>query len=75
MRFDQLGRREFNTLLGGTAVTWPLTAGAQQAIKLYRIGILSPELLPPGFVEAFRQGLRELGYVEGQNIAFEIRSA
>jgi putative ABC transport system substrate-binding protein len=75
MRFDQLGRREFITLLGGAAVAWPLTAGAQQAVKLYRIGILSPELPPPGFLEAFRQGLRELGYVEGQNIAFEVRSA
>jgi putative ABC transport system substrate-binding protein len=77
MRFDQLGigRRELITLLGGAAVAWPLTAGAQQPVKLYRIGILSPDLPPPGFLEAFRQGLRELGYVEGQNIAFEIRSA
>ena len=61
--------------LGGAAVAWPLVARAQQAVKLYRIGILSPELPPPGFLEAFRQGLRELGYVEGQNIAFEVRSA
>jgi putative ABC transport system substrate-binding protein len=68
-------RREFITLLGGAAVAWPLGARAQQAVKLYRIGILSPELPPPGFLEAFRQGLRELGYVEGQNIAFEVRSA
>jgi putative ABC transport system substrate-binding protein len=68
-------RRAFITLLGGSAVAWPLIARAQQAVKLHRIGILSPELPPPGFLEAFRQGLRELGYVEGQNIAFEIRSA
>ena len=68
-------RREFITLLGGAAVAWPLGARAQQAVKLYRIGILSPELPPPGFLEAFRQGLRELGYVEGRNIAFEVRSA
>jgi putative ABC transport system substrate-binding protein len=68
-------RRAFITLLGGSAVAWPLIARAQQAAKLRRIGILSPELPPPGFLEAFRQGLRELGYVEGQNIAFEIRSA
>ncbi|MGB9414552.1 MAG: ABC transporter substrate-binding protein, partial [Pseudolabrys sp.] len=67
-------RRAFITLLGGSAVAWPLGASAQQAAKLRR-GILSPELPPPGFLEAFRQGLRELGYVEGQNIAFEIRSA
>ena len=68
-------RRDFITLLGGAAAAWPLAAYAQQAVKRYRIGILSPELLPPGFLEAFRQGLREFGYVEGQNIAFEIRSA
>jgi putative tryptophan/tyrosine transport system substrate-binding protein len=68
-------RRAFITLLGGAAVAWPLGALAQQAVKLYRIGILSPELPPPGFLEAFRQGLRELGYVEGQTIAFEVRSA
>ena len=68
-------RRVFITLLGGAAVAWPLAARAQQTVRLYRIGILSPDLPPPGFLEAFRQGLRELGYVEGQNIAFEIRSA
>jgi putative ABC transport system substrate-binding protein len=67
-------RREFITLLGGAAA-WSLAAQAQQAVKLHRIGILSPDLPPPGFLEAFRQGLRELGYVEGQNIAFEVRSA
>ena len=67
-------RRDFITLFGGSAAAWPL-ARAQQAVKLHRIGILSPELPPPGFLEAFRQGLRELGYVEGQNIAFEVRSA
>ena len=68
-------RRDFITLLGGAAAAWPLAAYAQQAVKLYRIGILSPELPPPGFLEAFRQGLSELGYVEGQDIAFEVRSA
>jgi putative ABC transport system substrate-binding protein len=68
-------RREFITLIGGAALAWPLGAHAQQAVKLHRIGILSPELPPPGFLEAFRQGLRELGYVEGQDIAFEVRSA
>src|SRR5262244_3859953 len=75
MRFNQLGRREFIILLGGAAVAWPLGAPAQQAVKLYRIGILSPELPPPGFLEAIRQGLRELGYVEGRDIALEVRNA
>ena len=68
-------RRQFIMLLGGAAAAWPFAARAQQAVKLYRIGILSPELPPPEFLDAFRQGLRELGYVEGQTIAFEVRSA
>ena len=68
-------RRDFIRLLGGAAAAWPLIAGAQQARKLHRIGILSPELPPPGFLDAFRQGLRELGYVEGRDIALEVRNA
>ena len=67
-------RRDFIKVIGGT-VAWPLAAQAQKAIKVYRVGILAPERPPPGFLETFRQGLRELGYVEGQNIAIEIRSA
>lgn len=68
-------RRKFITLLGGVAVAWATSARAQQAVRSYRIGILAPERPPPGFLETFRQGLREFGYVDGQNIAFEIRSA
>jgi ABC-type uncharacterized transport system substrate-binding protein len=75
MRFDQLRRREFIALLNGTLVAWSHGALAQQTVKLYRIGILSPEFPPPGFLDAFRQGLGELGYVEGHDIAFEVRSA
>jgi ABC-type uncharacterized transport system substrate-binding protein len=76
MLFDQLKRREFITLLGGATAAWPLAARAQQAGKVYRIGFLfygSPGPSPE--VEAFRQGLREHGYVEGQNIAVEYRFA
>ena len=62
------------TLLGG-AVAWPLAARAQQA-KLARIGALYIGLADAeSFKKELREGLRELGYVEGQNIAFEFRSA
>jgi ABC-type uncharacterized transport system substrate-binding protein len=75
MHFDQIRRREFIALLIGTLVAWSHGALAQHTVKHYRIGILSPDLPPPGFLEAFRQGLGELGYVEGQDVAFEVRSA
>ena len=66
-------RREFISFIGGMAV-WPFGAQAL-AVKRYRIGILCPEGPPPGFLEEFQQGLRELGYVEGHDIALEVRSA
>ena len=65
-------RREFITLLGGAAA-WPLAARAQQP-KLPRIGVLIPAN-PEPFWSVFRDGLREHGYIEGQNIQFEFRSA
>jgi len=68
-------RREFITLLGGGAA-WPIPLRAQQAMKMPLIGILSPgrsELSDPTFntLNAFLQGLHELGYTEGQNLAIE----
>ena len=56
---------------------WPLSAGAQQPGGVPRIGYLgvSSPSLEPHYVEAFRQGLRDLGYTEGQNIAIEYRWA
>ena len=70
-------RREFIALLGGAAVAWPLAARAQQAASISRIGILWPgaSLPAPPRMESFRQGLRELGYVDGQNVLIEIRYA
>jgi len=59
-------RRHFITLLGGAAA-WPLTARAQQPPKIPRIGIIDDSLQ----WNAFRHGLRDLGYLEGQNIAFD----
>jgi putative ABC transport system substrate-binding protein len=64
-------RREFITLLGSAAAAWPLAARAQQPAKLPRIGIIDDSPI----WNAFRHGLRDLGYLEGQNIAFEYRYA
>ncbi len=67
-------RREFITLLGGAAVAWPLAARAQPYARFPRIGFLG---LAPEFsgVEPLRAGLRDLGYIEGTNIAIEWRWA
>jgi putative ABC transport system substrate-binding protein len=68
-------RREFITLIGGAAA-WPITGRAQQAAKVARIGYLSTNLASsPHHHEAFRQGLRDLGYVEGRNVVIEYRDA
>ena len=69
-------RREFIALLGGAAATWPLPARTQQAGKMYRVGVLnSGPSVPTPQSEAFEQGLREEGFVEGRNLIFEHRFA
>jgi putative tryptophan/tyrosine transport system substrate-binding protein len=67
-------RREFITLIGGAAV-WPLALRAQQAMPL--VGFLSSRVAgaDPYIVAAFRQGLKEIGFVEGQNVRIEFRFA
>jgi putative tryptophan/tyrosine transport system substrate-binding protein len=69
-------RREFITLLGGAAA-WPLAARAQQFGSIPRIGILWPGVSVPAppRLESFRRGLRELGFVDGQNVVIELRYA
>jgi putative ABC transport system substrate-binding protein len=67
-------RREFITLLGGAAAGWPLAARAQ-ATKVTRIGFLRQAGPHEKQFNAFRDGLRAAGYVEGQNIVIEQRYA
>jgi putative tryptophan/tyrosine transport system substrate-binding protein len=69
-------RRQFITLLGGAATAWPLAARAQQTAKVPRVGILSPadsDATP--IFDAFRKGLRDLGYIDGKTIVLDFRLA
>jgi len=70
-----IGRRQFITLLGGTAAAWPLAARAQQQAKLPTVGFLGAATPATWslFVAAFVQRLRELGWIEGRTIAIEYR--
>jgi putative ABC transport system substrate-binding protein len=66
----QAGRRKF-LIAAGALLVAPLTAEAQRVGKVHRIGFLRVGPPPPSFIEPFRQGLRELGYVEGQSVIIE----
>ena len=70
-------RREFISLLGGAAVAWPVTAGAQQRERARRIGVVMgyPETNPNAQLQvtAFRQQLRKLGWIEGDNLRIDLR--
>jgi putative tryptophan/tyrosine transport system substrate-binding protein len=76
---SDLGRREFITLLGGAAGVWPLAARSQQGERVRRVGMLLPATADdseyPMLVNAFVQGLQELGWTDGRNIRIDIRWA
>jgi len=78
MQFGQLKRREFITMLGG-AVAWPIAARAQQGARIQRIGVLMgyPEgdRQAQANVTALRQGLENLGWIEGHNVRIDYRWA
>ena len=63
-------RREFITLLGGAASTWPLAASAQGPAML-RVGAVGTQPRVRSFLQGFDTRMRELGYVEGQNFAMD----
>jgi hypothetical protein len=82
MHFRQVKRREFITLLGGSAAawpTWPLAARAQQAGRMRRIGVPLPAAPDDAEFQtwfgAFLQGLGELGWIIGRNVRIDTRWA
>jgi hypothetical protein len=72
-------RREFITLLGGAVAAWPLTARAQQAARIRRVGLLlnlsENDLEAQRLLPAFREGLAQLGWADGHNLRIDYRWA
>jgi putative tryptophan/tyrosine transport system substrate-binding protein len=79
MQFDELKRRDFITLLGGTVATWPLAARAQQPERVPRIGVLMASAADDpenqARMAAFLQGLAQLGWTDGRNVRIDTRWA
>ena len=79
MHFHRLKRREFITLVGGAAAARPITARAQEAERVRRIGVLMASTADdPDFqarIMAFLQGLQQLGWADGRNVRIDTRWA
>ena len=79
MHFHQWKRREFITLLGGAAATWPLAAGAQPGERMRRIGVLmywaADDAEGQARLAAFTQALKQLGWSNGRNLRIDTRWA
>jgi putative ABC transport system substrate-binding protein len=65
-----MNRRQLIALVS-SVLAWPISLQAQQAAKINRIGFLRVGMVPPSFIEPFRKGLRDLGYIEGQSVVIE----
>jgi putative ABC transport system substrate-binding protein len=69
-------RRDFIKVIAGSVAAWPLAASAQQpasTVRQPRVGILSASPPTPAMLNAFREGMRERGYIEGQNLSIDVR--
>jgi putative ABC transport system substrate-binding protein len=71
-------RRDFITLLGGAAAAWPLAAGAQQSVRMRRIGVLAGGLVESSAasqaeITVFREALAKFGWTEGRNVEIDVR--
>ena len=72
----QIRRREFIITLGGAAAAWPLAARAQEQtvpVRQARIGVLAAAPPTSAMLIAFREGMRQRGYIEGQNLSIDVR--
>ena len=74
-----MNRREFMSLLGGAAVSWPLAARGQQGERMRRIGVLAPgsnrDTDQQSRLKVFQDTLQEMGWTNGRNVRIEVRLA